>query len=413
MPLTELEVKNAKPAAKAYKLYDGGGLFLLVHPNGGKYWRFRYRNAEGEQLLSFGPYPRISLSRARKKRTETHDRIDAGSDPATEKRRAKAADDGADRFSAVADDWVQRARTNSAGRQGVAWSERHEARVRKFLDAFLIPDLGGKRASEITAPDVLATLRKLEARGASDTAQKVKSIAHHVMGHAVAIGHATRNPLADLPRNVLTSKPVKHHAAITDPAKVGQLLRDIRACSAYRVTKWALELLPLLFVRPGELRNAEWSEFDLDNALWSIPAGRMKMRQPHLVPLSKQAVRILQQIHAVTEKNRLVFPGVRHHDKPMSENTLNAALRSLGYDSDTMTAHGFRAMARTLLDEQLGCRVEHIEHQLGHAVKDANGRAYNRTSFLPERRKMMQRWSDYLDQLASGAKVIRMKSAGR
>lgn len=404
MPLTELQVKHAKPAEKPFKIYDSDGLFLLVNPNGSKYWRCRYRDARGrEQTLAFGVWPRVSLAKARRRRDEARERIEDGGDPAAEKRMEKLGHSGADLFSAVATDWMQRARTNSGGSQGVTWSERHEARVRKFLDAYLLPPLGDRHVRDIEAPDVLPLLRALEARGVLDTARKVKSIASHVLAHGVALGYARRNPLADLPRNVLTSRPAKHHAAITDPAKVGQLIRDIRVIDVYRVTKLALQLLPLVFVRPGELRNAEWSEFDLDAATWSIPAGRMKMRQPHVVPLSRQAVDILRELHEATGTKRLAFPGVRSDEKPLSENTLNAALRSLGYDKDTMTAHGFRAVARTLLDEQLGFRVEYIERQLGHSVRDSLGRAYNRTHHLVERRDMMQRWSDYLDELAAAA----------
>jgi len=429
MPLTDTEVKNAKGREKPYKLFDGGGLFLLVNPDGSKYWRLKYRDAQGkEKLLALGVYPAVPLAGrpdqalgdpdrggwldgARDKREAARKQLAAGLDPSAAKKAAKLAREGAHLFETVARDWMARAKTNGKRGNGerAPWSERHEARVTKFLEADLLPTLGKMPVNEIRAPDILRALRQVEGREALVTARKVRGVASAILGYAVSVGLAERNPVTDLPRDVLASRPVKHHASITEPAAVGQLLRDIRGYTGYYATKAALELLPLLLVRPGELRNAEWHEFDLDGATWNIPAGRMKMRDAHTVPLPAQAVATLRTLHTTTGKNRIVFPGVRHHDKVMSENTLNAALRALGYNADQITGHGFRAMARTMLDEQLGFRVDYIEHQLAHAVKDPNGRAYNRTKFLPERRKMLQAWADYLDRLARGGKVLTMK----
>lgn len=424
MPLTDNEAKNAKGRDKPYKLFDGGGLFLLVNPDGSKYWRLKYRDTQGkEKLLALGVYPAVPLAGrvdesnggwldgARDKREAARKQLAAGVDPCAAKKAAKLTRDGAQLFEAVARDWMARAKTNGKRSDGARapWSERHEARVDRFLEADLLPVLGKMPVNEIRAPDILRALRRVEGREALETAKKVRGVASAVMGYAVSLGLTERNPVTDLPRDVIASRPVKHHASITDPKQAGQLLRDIRGYSGYHATKAALALLPLLLVRPGELRGAAWAEFDLDRAEWTIPAGRMKMRDAHTVPLPAQAVAILRGLHKQTGKNRLVFPGVRHHDKPMSENTLNAALRGLGYTGDQMTGHGFRAMARTMLDEQLGFRVDYIEHQLAHAVRDPNGRAYNRTKFLPERRKMLQAWADYLDGLARGGKVLSMK----
>lgn len=410
--LTAKQVENAKPREKPYKLYDSDGLFLYVHPKGGRYWRFRYRNASGrEQLLSLGVYPKVSLLRARQRRDDAQRKREDGIDPAQERRDARYARSGADEFGVVAERWFEAARTNSGGRLGATWSARHEERTRRFLDKYLLPALGTRRVGEIRAPDVLAALSALQSRGVTDTARRVLALASQILGFAVVHGLAEHNPLLKLPPTTLPSKPVQHRASITDPEQVGQLIRDMRAYGGYKVTRCALELLANVFTRPGEVRLAEWSEIDFDQALWEIPAKRMKQRQPHLVPLSRQSLALLREVQQYSFGSPLVFPGVRSLKKPLSDNTLNAALRQLGYTKDTMTAHGFRAMARTLLDERLGFRVDFIEHQLAHTVRDPLGRAYNRTSFLEERRAMMQRWSDYLDELAAGASISRLHSS--
>jgi len=404
--LSDTAARNARPRDATYRMADGGGMFLEVRPDGARYWRQAYRFAGKQKLLALGVYPDTSLRQAREKRDAARKLIAAGTDPAEQRKGEKLATSGSHRFDAVARAWMVKAAQGNAKRP--PWSERYADRVRTTLEGDLFPVLGAVPVGQITAKMVRDALRPIEKRGALHSAVKAKGWAAAVMGYAVAEGLAERNPVADLPADVIDTRPVKHHAAVTDPAAVGKLLRDIRAYSGHYVTRCALELLPLVFTRPGELRNAEWCEFDLDGTTWEVPAGRMKQRASHVVPLSRQAVAILRQLHAVTGRGRLVFPSVRHADKPLSENTVNAALRGLGYDSDTVTGHGFRATARTLLAEQLGVRVDLIEHQLAHTVRDPLGRAYNRTEFVAERRKMMQRWADYLDQLATGADVVKL-----
>jgi integrase len=281
------------------------------------------------------------------------------------------------------------------------------------LERDVFPWMGGKPIAKITAPDVLAVLRRIEARGAIETAHRVHQNCGQVFRYAVATGRAHADPTPAL-RGSLTPWKPEHYASLTDPEQVGALLRAIEGFTGSYVTRGALKLAALVFTRPGELRKAEWAEIDLDAAEWNIPAERMKLRLPHLVPLSAQAVAILRDLHPLTGAGRYVFPGARDRKKPLSDATMNAALRRMGFDKDTMTGHGFRAMARTILDERLGFRPDYIEHQLAHAVRDPNGRAYNRTAHLPERRKMMQAWADYLDSLrdAPGKVVpIRRKSS--
>ncbi|MBP9033767.1 MAG: tyrosine-type recombinase/integrase [Pseudomonadales bacterium] len=400
--LSDVAIKNAKPKDKPYRLSDGGGMFLEVSPTGPKYWRLAYRFNGKQKLLALGVYPDVGLRQAREKRDDARKLLASGTDPGEARKAEKAKRAGSDTFGSVAEEWM--------GKNAARWSDQHAALTRNILDVDLSPTLGRMHVNTITAAKVLQALRTTEARGAFYTAQRAKSIANRVMQYAVAIGLAERNPVADLPRGVIESRPVKHHASITDPKKVGQLMRDIRAYEGFFETKCALELLPLVFVRPGELRKAEWSEFNLDGAEWRIPASRMKMGEQHLVPLSKQAVAILRRLHAVTGKRKLLFPGVRHHDKAMSENTLNAALRYMGYDKATMTGHGFRSMASTLLNER-GWHRDAIERQLAHAERDKVRASYNYAEHLPERRKMMQAWADYLDKLAAGAEVLQLKSS--
>lgn len=394
--LSDVAIKNAKPKDKPYRVTDGGGMFLEITPKGAKYWRLAYRFDGKQKLLALGVYPDVALRQAREKRDDARRLLAGGADPGEARKAEKAKRAGLDSFDSVAEEWM--------GKNAAHWSEQHAALTRKILDADLSPTLGRVPINTITAAKVLQALRTTEARGAFYTAQRAKSIASRVMQYAVAIGLAERNPVADLPRGVIESRPVKHHASITDPKKVSQLMRDIRAYEGFFETKCALELLPLVFVRPGELRKAEWSEFDLDGAEWRIPASRMKMGEQHIVPLSKQAVAVLRRLHTVTGTKNLLFPGVRHHDKPMSENTLNAALRYMGYDKNTMTGHGFRSMASTLLNEQ-GWHRDAIERQLAHAERDKVRASYNYAEHLAERRKMMQAWGDYLDALAAGADI--------
>jgi integrase len=401
-PLTDLQVKSAKPKDKLYTLPDGGGMYLEVAPSGSKTWRMSYRQPNGKNTrLSFGAYPEVSLLDARKKRMEAKKMRAAGSDPAQSKRDKKQAVDEAERhtFEMVAREWLQKTAATRA--------ESTNGKVTAWLEKDVFPSIGGKPVSAIKPLDVLATVQKMEARGAIDSSHRVKQICGQVLRFAVASGLVERDVTVDL-KGALSKVPRENYAAITEPKQVGALMRSIFAYVGHPYAMAALKLSPLVFVRPGELRAAEWSEIDLEGAQWRIPGRKMKMKVDHLVPLSRQAVTILRRMHGMTGHGKYVFPSIRTDERCMSENTINAALRSMGYGKDVMTAHGFRAMARTIMDEVLNERVDLIEHQLAHAVKDPNGRAYNRTAHLPERQKMMQRWADYLDTLRVGAEVVQL-----
>jgi len=403
MSLSEMKVRNAKPKEKFYKLADGDGLHLYVTEKGSKLWRFRYRFDRKEKLLSLGIYPEISLVDARQRRDEARRQLAHGIDPgALRKAQKQAETEEEETFEVVAREW-HTAFTPS-------WTARHGATILSRLNHDLIPWLGSRPIKEIKAPELLSVLRRAESRGALELAHRLRAIAGQVFRYAVATGKAERDPSGDL-RGAIPPPKVKHHAAITDPKEVAPLLRALDGYQGGFVVKCALRLAPLLFVRPGELRHAEWAEINLDEGVWNIPASKMKMKQAHVVPLCSQAIRILKELQEYTGAGRYIFPSVRTHARPMSENTVNAALRHAGYDKDTMTGHGFRAMARTILDEVLQVRPDFIEHQLAHAVRDPNGRAYNRTAHLAERRKMMQRWADYLDELKTGAVVIPFEAA--
>jgi integrase len=403
MALTDTKIRRVKPSGKQLKLFDGGGLFLLVTLKGGKLWRLKYRYSGKEKLLSLGMYPTVSLVDARAKRGEARKLLSDGKDPSAERKAGRRADAAeAETFEAIAREWY--------GKFKGQWSERHAAAILRRMEADLFPWVSKGPIAEIKAPELLAVLRRIESRGALEIAHRVRTIAGQVFRYAVATGRAERDPSADL-RGAIPHTANVHHAAVTDPKDVAALVRAVDGYEGHYIVRCALRLAALLFVRPGELRRAEWAEVDLDGALWNIPAEKMKMKQPHVVPLSRQALQILTDLKQLTGRCKYVFPSVRSFARPISPNTLNAALRCLGYDKRTMTAHGFRAMARTLLDEVLQVRPDFIEHQLGHAVKDPNGRAYNRTTHLEERRKMMQRWADYLDGLKAGAVVVPFKNA--
>jgi integrase len=401
-PLSDIQVKNAKPRDKDYKLSDGHGLYLLVTPTGGKLWRLQYRYAGKQKLLSFGAYPSISLADARQRREDARKLLANSVDPGEVRKAQKAATvaETENSFEVVAREWHNK----FSG----SWSSSHaETTLRRIeLDAF--PVLGAKPIEEIKAMDLLTMLRRIESRGALETAHRVRTICGQVFRYAVATGRVERDPTADL-KGALPPYKKGHLAAITDPKEVIPLLRAIDGYQGSFVVKCALQLAPLVFVRPGELRQAEWSEFDFDTAEWNIPAERMKMKVAHLVPLSTQAVEILRELQTLTGNSRYLFPCHRSFARPMSNNAINAALRRMGFEKDEMTGHGFRAMARTILDEVLQVRPDFIEHQLAHAVRDPNGRAYNRTAHLSERKKMMQQWADYLDKLKTGAKVISLR----
>lgn len=404
MALSDLRIRNSKPSGKQVKLFDGGGLFLLVNPQGRKYFRFKYRFAGKEKLLSLGTYPEISLVEARLRRDEARKQIAHCIDPgAIRKAQKQGKTEETETFEVIAREWYAKFVN--------VWSGGHAATISRRMEVDLFPWIGARPIAEIKAPELLAVLRRVESRGALEAAHRIRTIAGQVFRYAVATGRAERDPSADL-KGALAPQKVKHHAAITDPKEIAPLLMALDSYQGHFVVKCALRLAPLLFVRPGELRHAEWAEIDLDEAVWNIPAYKMKMKQAHIVPLCRQAVEILTALKELTGASRYVFPSVRSFAKPMSENTVNAALRYMGYDKDTMTGHGFRAMARTILDEILQVRTDYIEHQLAHAVRDPNGRAYNRTAHLAERRKMMQTWADYLDGLKAGAVVIPFKLPG-
>jgi len=410
--LSASAVRDAKPQSRPYKLTDGRGLYVLVKPNGSRWWRFDYSRpgTHKRNTLSLGTYPDVSLKQARDRRDEARKLVAAGVDP-SEQRKVEATA-AADTFEAIAREWYA---TNSS-----QWVPAHGERIIRRLERDVFPWIGKRPMAGLTAPDVLAVLRRIETRTALETAHRALQNVGQVFRYAVATGRANADVTRDL-RGALQPVTKRHFAAITDPDKLADLLRAIEGYHGTLPVCAALKLAPLVFVRPGELRKAEWSEIDLDAAEWNIPPSRRKLRKaikadpttpPHCVPLATQAVTILRELRPLTGAGRFVFPGARDaRNRPMSDAALISALRRLGYDSDAMTPHGFRAIARTILDERLGFRPEVIEHQLAHAVKDPNGRAYNRTSHLPERRKMMQGWADYLDALRTSANVTPIRKA--
>ncbi|HDR9878272.1 TPA: DUF4102 domain-containing protein [Burkholderia cenocepacia] len=411
MPLTDTAIKNAKPADKPVRLFDGGGLYLEVAPSGGKWWRLKYRFGGKEKRISLGVYPDVPLKEARERRDKARALLEAGADPGeakkAEKRAAQLSTENS--FEAVAREWH--------AKYTPSWSASHGARLLRRLEVDAFPWIGGKPIAELAPPDVLDVLRRVEKRGALETAHRLHANVGQVCRYAVATGRAARDVTADL-RGALPPVQQEHMAAITDPRQVAELLRAIDGYQGTLPVSCALRLAPLLFQRPGELRAAEWAEFDLDAGTWEIPSDRMKRTKQgkaaggaHIVPLPTQAVAILRELQLLTGNGRLLFPSVRTKDRPMSDNTVNAALRRLGYDGDTMTGHGFRAMARTILDEVLGVPAPIIEAQLAHTVKDPLGRAYNRTAHLQQRREMMQKWADYLDRLKAGAQIIPIGAA--
>ncbi|MBE0597933.1 MAG: integrase arm-type DNA-binding domain-containing protein [Desulfuromonadales bacterium] len=406
MALSDTAIKGAKAQEKPFKMYDSGGLFLIVTPTGGKWWRFKYRAGGKEKLLSLGTYPEVSLAEARAKKDAARKQVAAGVDPSEARKEERLADAerGANTFEVVARDWLTRFSATRA--------ETTQKMITGRLERDVFPWIGNRPIADLKAKDLLEVLRRLEARGTLETAHRVRNISGQIFRYAVSTGKAERDPTADL-RGAIPPVKTAHHAALTDPAKIPGLLRAMDAYDGSFVVKCALRLAPLVFVRPGELRQAEWAEIDLEAGEWNIPAARMKMGIAHLVPLSWQAAEIIQDLRPLTGHGRYVFPSVRSTSRPMSNNAINAALRRMGYGTDEMTGHGFRAMARTILDEVLQVRPDFIEHQLAHTVRGSNGKAYNRTTHLAERKKMMQLWADYLDGLKVGAKVIPLKVKGQ
>lgn len=392
MTITDLEVRRAKPRAKPYKMYDSDGLYLLITPTGGKWWRYKYHYNKKEKLLSLGTYPDVPLREAREKRDEERKKLRAFVDPAATRIAMKASwsNTQANTFEVVAREWMEQ--------QSHVWAPSNTKKITGQLELNMFPWLGRRPISEITAPELLSVIRRMEKRGAISSAHKILQISGQIFRYAIVTARATRDLSADL-RGALRPVKVKHLAAVIEPEAIGSLLRVLDGYQGGEIIRCALKLAPLVFVRPGELRQAEWKEIDFEKAEWSIPAERMKMKEPHLVPLSHQALAALKDLHLQTGRGRYLFPSPRTSSRPMSDNAVLSALRRMGISKDEMTGHGFRAMARTVLDEVLHVRPDYIEHQLAHAVRDPNGRAYNRTSHLPERRKMMQQWADYLDEL--------------
>lgn len=403
MPLTDKTIRTAKHGRKPVRLFDGGGLYLELAPGGGKWWRLKYRFAGKEKRLSLGVYPVVALKQARERRDEAKRILANGIDPSEQRNASKraATDRAANSFEAVAREWFAKFSEN--------WVEAHSTKILRRLERNIFPYIGGRAIAEIKASELLAVLRRVENRGVIETAHRAMQNCSAVFRYAVATGRAERDPTGDL-RGALPPVKERHHASIKEPKAIGALLRAIDDYDGSPVTKCALRLAPMVFVRPGELRRAEWPEINLEKSEWRIPAARMKMREQHIVPLSSQAVEVLGELHPLTGRGKYVFPGVRTNSRPMSENTINAALRRLGYSKDQMTGHGFRSMASTHLNEQ-GWNRDAIERQLAHAERDDVRAAYNFAEHLPERRKMMQSWADYLDGLRAGGKVTSIKRA--
>lgn len=401
MPLTDTAIKSAKPTDKPLRLFDGGGLYLEVAPSGGKWWRLKYRFAGKEKRISLGVYPDVSLAAARKARDDAKAKLATGVDPSQARKAQKdeSIDRASNSFEAVALEWF--------AKYSPGWAESNAKKVMGRLQNDVLPWLANRPIAEIKAPDLLSVCRRIESRGALDTAHRVLQSCGQIFRYAVATGRAERDPSGDL-RGALPPAKTKHYAAPTDPREVAGLLRMFDGFTGTFVVKSAMCLAPMLFVRPGELRKAEWADINLEAAEWRFVSSKRDVA--HIVPLASQAVAVLRDLHALTGRGRYVFPGARDRNKPMSEVAINAALKRMGIDTQKdFTGHGVRPIARTILREVLGYEPEIIELQLAHRKKDPNGGAYDRVAFLPERRLMMQRWADYLDELKAGAKVIEGK----
>lgn len=422
MPLTDAAIRAAKPKDKAYKLFDGGGLYVEITPSGGRWWRLKYRFNGKERRLSLGTYPEVPLAGhkindtwingARERREAARRLLKSGIDPSEHRKQEKTAKSEviANTFEAIARECFaklaaepEKPKKTKDGRKLKARNKPETmARKIEMFERDVFPRIGNKPISKTSSADILDILKRIESRGSYEIAARVKMYAGQVFRYAVSTDRATNDPTYHL-KEALTRVSTKHYAALVVPEAIGGLLRAIRDYKGYVLTRYALELAPLVFVRPGELRKALWTHVNLDKAEWSLPGETMKMEEPHIVPLSRQAVDILREVHKISGKTHYIFPSSRSSQRPMSENTVTGALRRMGFTTDEMTGHGFRAMARTVLEEVLGFRIEIIEFQLSHSVIDANGRAYNRTTHLQYRRKMMQKWADYLDELRERA----------
>jgi integrase len=385
--LTDTKTRNAKPSAKRVRLFDERGLYLEVSPAGGKWWRLKYRHGGKEKRLSLGVYPDVSLKAARERRDDARRLIADGIDPSVHRKEARAA---SNTFEAVTREWLAKFSSE--------WAPGHKDRVIRRFERDIFPLIGARPIGGVTPPELLTVLRRIELRGALHTAHRARGNCSQVLRYAIATGRCERDPSSDL-RGALPPKKGTHFGATTEPAALAGILRAMDGYQGDMVVRCGLRLASLVFARPGELRHAEWEDIDLDAAEWRYESSKTK--QPHIVPLSLQALEILRELQPLTGSGRYVFPGARTSKRPMSDNAILAAMRRMGVGKEEMSGHGFRAVARTILDEVLGVRPDFIEHQLAHAVRDPNGRTYNRTAHLPERRKMMQLWADYLDDLKS------------
>lgn len=407
MPLSDVALRRAKPRARPFKLSDAGGLFVLVKPNGSKLWRLAYRFGGRQKLLALGAYPVVTLADARAARDRAKARLAQGTDPGHERKIARLATGtgSGESFSAIAKEWLRKRE-----REGAAPVTLDKAR---WLLGLADGVIGVRPCRDITPLELLALFRVTEGKGHYETARRLRSTCGRVFRYAVAIGRADRDPTADL-RGALVTPKVRHRAAIVEPKAIGGLLRAIDGYDGQRTTQAALRLMALVFVRPGELRAAEWTEFALADQVWLIPAQRMKMRRTHRVPLSRQALAVLRDLQGLTGHGRFLFPGIRTPTRPMSENTLNAALRRLGYSADDMTAHGFRAMAATRLNEMGRWGADAIERQLAHQEPNEVRRAYTHAAeYWDERVRMMQAWADYLDRLKADGRLHVLKRRPR
>ena len=396
MALTDVAIRKAKPGEKPLKLSDERGLYLEIAPKGGKWWRFKYRFEGKEKRLSLGVYPDVSLKDARERRDAARKLVADGVDPSANRKAQKAAkvDRTENSFEVVTREWF--------AKYSSTWVDYHGDRILKRFERDIFPWIGARPVAEITAQELLAVIRRIETRGAVETSHRALSNCGQVFRYAVATGRAERDPSGDLKGAIPPAKG-GHMAATTDPKRVAEILRAMESYEGTLIVKCALRLAPLVFVRPGELRKAEWTDINLDAAEWRYLV--TKTQTQHIVPLCSQSMAILRELQPLIGRGKYVFPSARGGERPMSDNAILAAMRRMGIDKEEMSGHGFRAVARTILDEVLGVRPDFIEHQLAHAVRDPNGRAYNRTAHLEERRKMMQKWADYLDELKGGSGI--------
>jgi integrase len=394
MTLTDTRIRNAKPGEKHTRLFDERGLYLEISPSGGKWWRFKYRFGGKEKRVSLGVYPDVTLKEARDRRDAARKLLSNGVDPSENRKALRSAQSerASNSFEVVTREWF--------GKYSAGWAESHSSRVIRLFERDIFPWIGGRPIAEVSAAELLTVVRRIENRGALETAHRARTNCGQVLRYAVATGRCEGDPSRDL-RGALPPAKGNHFAATTEPSKLAGILRAMDGYQGHPTVRCALRLAPLLFVRPGELRMAEWKDINLDAAEWRYTVTKTDV--PHIVPLCRQAVEILRELQPVTGDGLFVFPGARTNKRPMSDNAVLAAMRRMGISKEEMSGHGFRAVARTILDEVLGFRPDFIEHQLAHAVRDPNGRAYNRTAHLPERQRMMQTWGDYLDELKAGS----------